>query len=80
MPGISGLEATRLCRESGIVTPVIILSSEAEMDVEAAKKEGADWVLEKPASFNTLKENLEKIGISVPAHFDRRSQSPVELF
>lgn len=55
LPGMSGLELCLQWRESGIRTPIIMLTTEDETNgVVAALDSGADDCIEKPFSFTEL--------------------------
>jgi DNA-binding NarL/FixJ family response regulator len=56
MPGIDGLEATRLIREAGVETQILIVSgTEEETGSEAAAEAGADAFLKKDSDPEELK-------------------------
>ncbi len=63
MPGINGVEAFRVIRESQPQTPVILMTAYAAPDLLAqAEHEGVLQILPKPLPWGTLSSLLEKIG------------------
>ena len=64
MPGVSGIEATSRCRSMGISTPIIILSADPLVNLEAAQEAGANLILEKPASATIIQETFERLNLS----------------
>jgi DNA-binding NtrC family response regulator len=63
MPGINGVEAFRVIRESQPQTPVILMTAYAAPDLlAAAEREGVLQILPKPLPWATLTSLLEKIG------------------
>ena len=62
LPGISGLEVMRRARETGIRTPIVILSALGETaDRIAGLKAGADDYLPKPFSFDELEARVQAV-------------------
>lgn len=60
MPGLNGIELTRLIRRGGSAMPVILLTGHADGALQAeAMGAGADAVLEKPVALTAL---LEEVG------------------
>jgi len=63
MPGINGVEAYRVIRESQPQTPVILMTAYAAPDLlSQAEREGVLQILPKPLPWPTLSALLEKIG------------------
>lgn len=63
MPGLNGVEAFRVIRESQPQTPVILMTAYAAPDLLAqAEREGVLQILPKPLPWNTLSGLLDKIG------------------
>jgi two-component system response regulator HydG len=62
MPGLNGVEAFRVIRESQPQTPVILMTAYAAPDLlSQAEREGVLQILPKPLPWNTLSGLLEKI-------------------
>jgi two-component system response regulator HydG len=63
MPGINGVEAFRVIRESQPQTPVILMTAYAAPELlSQAEREGVLQILPKPLPWGTLSNLLEKIG------------------
>ena len=81
LPRINGLEFLEWFR-SGFhghdqQTPVIVLSSSnLEEDVQAAGAVGASAFLTKPAKWEVLLEQFQRLGIYLAGHGDRAHDSP----
>jgi signal transduction histidine kinase/CheY-like chemotaxis protein len=62
MPVMDGFEATRVLRERGYEGPIIALTAHSGgSEVERAKHEGCDEVLNKPVTIERLREALEPL-------------------
>jgi DNA-binding response OmpR family regulator len=62
MPGLSGIDVTRLLRETNAKLPVILLTGRAqETDVEAGAAAGADAYLTKPFSPQDLEARVRAL-------------------
>ena len=63
MPGLNGVEAFRVIRESQPQTPVILMTAYAAPDLlSEAEREGVLQILPKPLPWGTLSSLLDKIG------------------
>ena len=63
MPGLNGVEAFRVIRESQPQTPVILMTAYAAPDLlSQAEREGVLQILPKPLPWGTLSSLLDKIG------------------
>ena len=63
MPGLNGVEAFRVIRESQPQTPVMLMTAYAAPDLLAqAEREGVLQILPKPLPWGTLSALLDKIG------------------
>ncbi len=72
MPGLSGLDLTRLCADEGRDTPVILITGHGDIDMAvAAIKLGAFDFIEKPFDERRLLESIRKAA-------DARPQAPPE--
>jgi len=62
MPVMDGFEATRVLRERGYEGPIIALTAHSGgSEIERAKHEGCDEVLNKPVTIERLREALEPL-------------------
>ena len=62
MPVMDGFEAARVLRERGYQRPIIALTAHQDaLEVERAKREGCDSVLNKPISIERLRGALEPL-------------------
>jgi len=62
MPVMDGFEATRVLRERGYEGPIIALTAHsAGSEVERARREGCNEVLNKPVTIERLREALEPL-------------------
>jgi CheY-like chemotaxis protein/anti-sigma regulatory factor (Ser/Thr protein kinase) len=62
MPVMDGFEAARVLRERGYQRPIIALTAhQDDFEVERAKREGCDSVLNKPISIERLRGALEPL-------------------
>lgn len=67
LPGMDGLDAVRLLRESNIVAPIIILTAVSGIDDRVAGLEaGADDYLVKPFAFSELYARLKALSRRQP--------------
>ena len=63
MPGMNGIELTRLMHSMGSALPIILMTGHADgaLQMEAVQA-GAAVVLEKPVSLPTMLENIARVG------------------
>jgi two-component system response regulator FixJ len=62
MPGMNGLELTRLLRQQGSTMPIILITGHANDMLKAeALSAGADAVLEKPTALAALLAEISRI-------------------
>ncbi len=60
MPGLDGLEVARLFKESGLTTPVLVISGYVDNLVNGELKElGIHHVLEKPSDLSDIVQAVE---------------------
>lgn len=60
MPGLDGLEVARLFKESGLTTPVLVISGHVDNLVNGELKElGIHHVLEKPSDLSDIAQAVE---------------------
>ena len=67
MPGMSGLEVLKACQASAVMMPIIVLTS--QNDIELAKRAlelGAVEYITKPFVLSNLKEKVESCVQAVP--------------
>ena len=59
MPVMDGFEATRVLRERGYQAPIIALTGHRDgLEIERAKREGCNDVLNKPVTFEKLRDTI----------------------
>lgn len=62
LPGLNGLELTRIMRNKGITTPVVMISAIQGADFEqTAISLGIEAVFTKPINVEELKDTIERI-------------------
>ncbi len=62
MPGMNGVELTRLLRQRGSTMPVILITGNANGTLKAeAMSVGADAVLEKPVSLAVILAEISRV-------------------
>lgn len=63
MPGMNGIELTRMMRAQGSALPIILMTGHADGALQTeALQAGAAVVLEKPVSLPTMLENIARVG------------------
>jgi two-component system response regulator FixJ len=63
MPGMNGIELTRMLQARGSALPIILMTGHADGALQAeALQAGAAVVLEKPVSLPTMLENIARVG------------------
>jgi two-component system response regulator FixJ len=63
MPGINGIELTRMMRDRGSALPIILMTGHADAMLQAeALQAGAAAVLEKPVALGTIVETIARVG------------------
>jgi two-component system response regulator FixJ len=62
MPGMNGIELTRLLRRSGWTAPVILVTGHADDELEAdAVGAGADLLMRKPVALTALVAEIDRM-------------------
>ncbi len=62
MPGMNGIELTRMMKTNGSALPIILITGHADRALQAeALQAGAAVVLEKPVSLPTMLENIARV-------------------
>lgn len=62
MPGLTGVELTRLLRNDGLTVPIILMTGHADVQIQAdAVKAGADLVVAKPVALDALLADLARL-------------------
>ena len=60
MPGLDGVEATRLLRQTGFRRPIVAFTAGDQQEIEALQDAGCDGVLNKPMDTDHLLALLER--------------------
>jgi two-component system response regulator FixJ len=64
MPGMNGIDLTRLLKQEGSTMPIILLTGHASKALQAdAISAGADAVLEKPIELGALVAEIERLSV-----------------